>query len=131
MSCTNNTGNINKTFIIEAVEVTGDTSVSACTAVYTNKIESCSGDTEVLLTDGATIFNTNLEPKNDSSLGIGSKTKRFREINVVSGTTSLWVSETKVKTPEIDFGDDSLGNSRKITANNSIIQDDCLFGGTY
>ena len=54
-----NSGNINKTFIIEPLSVTGGTpTISACTAIFTNKIVSCSGNTEILLTSGATVFNT-------------------------------------------------------------------------
>jgi hypothetical protein len=52
---------INKTFIIEPLFVTGDTpSVTACTAVYTNKILSCSGDTQIFLEDGVITFDGNL-----------------------------------------------------------------------
>ena len=132
MSCTNNTSNINKTFIIEPQSVTGDTpSLTACTVVYTNKVESCSGNTEILLTQDATVFNTNLVPVTDGTIAVGVAGRRFRELNSVNGTTTIWVATTRVETPELQLGLDSSGNTRTITANNSIIQNDCLNGGTY
>lgn len=133
MSCGgNNTTNINKTFIIEPLSITGGSPVvSACTVVYTNKVESCSGDTEILLTSGATIFNTDLLPTIDNSINLGSASRRFRELNSVSGTTSVWVAQVRVETPLLDLGLDSSGNTRQITANNSILQNDILFGGGY
>jgi len=57
--------------------------------------------------------------------------KRFRDINTVSGTTTVWTSTIKVYTPELDLGLDSLGNQRTITANNSVIQNDILNGGIF
>ena len=48
--------NINKTFIIEPLELTAGTpTVSACTAVYTSKVLACSGDTFIELYSGVTI----------------------------------------------------------------------------
>ena len=65
MSCKNNTPNVNKTFIIEPLVLTGGTPVlSACTSMYTNLIQSCSGDTTITLGTGLehlivilTVFN--------------------------------------------------------------------------
>jgi len=46
MSCNSNTPNVNKTFIIEPQSLTGGTPVlSACTSLYTNLIQACSGGT--------------------------------------------------------------------------------------
>lgn len=129
MSCNSNSSTINKTFIIESID-SADI-VSACTSLYTNAIVSCSGDTEILLTSGATIFNTDLVPITPDTISIGQPANRFRELNVVSGTTSIWTVSTRVNTPEINLGLDSSGNTRIITANNSIIQDDILFGGGF
>lgn len=133
MSCTNQSGSINKTFIIESPDViSGTTPVfSACTVLYTNKVESCSGDTEVLLTSGATVFNTDLVPVNPDTVSVGQPTRRFRELNAVSGSVSVWSATTRVHTPELHLGLDSSGNTRTITADNSVIQNDCLYGGTY
>jgi hypothetical protein len=193
MSCTNNTSNINKTFIIES-PVSGDTYVIS---------GSFSGDTLSLLrndlvnvvitgvttatdgndfTTGTTIdlnnniiyfdrtdalsaytvdmapfvfsggsgncindiYITNLNacftaitlynhiiPDTDNTIDLGSPIRRFRDINTVSGASTVWTATTHVYTPELRLGLDSSGNTRNITADNSIIQDDCLNGGTY
>jgi hypothetical protein len=132
MSCTNNSSSINQMFIIEPMSLTGGTPViSACTAIYTNTIISCSGDAEIILGTGQTIFNTSIIPLLDATIDIGIPLQRFRDINTVSGTSSVWTSTISVTTPLLDLGFDSSGNTRQITANNSIVQDDFLNGGTY
>ncbi len=122
---------INETFIIEPENLSGSTIVSACTAVFTNTIISCSGDSQINLSTGVVNFNTNIEPLTENNIDLGSSPKRFRNISTVSGTSTVWTSTIKVTTPTLDLGLDSQGNSRQITANNSIIQDDSLLGGTY
>lgn len=122
---------INETFIIEPENLSGSTIVSACTAVFTNSVISCSGDSQINLYSGLTEFNTNIIPNVDNTIDVGSPVKRFRNINTVSGTSTVWTSTIKVTTPTLDLGNDSQGNLRQITANNSIIQDDSLLGGTY
>lgn len=132
MSCNTNPSNINQTFIIEQSLITGGTSViSACTAVYTNVLISCDGDAEIFLSTGETIFNTSIIPLIDASIDIGYPTQRFRNINTVSGTSSVWTSTTSVTTAELILGLDGDGNERTINANNSVIQDDILLGGQY
>tara|TARA_R110000868_G_scaffold21297_1_gene88489 strand:- start:48 stop:449 length:402 start_codon:yes stop_codon:yes gene_type:complete len=121
---------INETFIIEPLLVNSDT-ISACTAVFTNILISCSGDSQIHLTSGSTIFNTSILPEIDNDIDAGTPLKRFRDINTVSGTSSVWTSTVKVNTPTLDLGNDSQGNLRQITANNSIVHDDTLLGGTY
>jgi hypothetical protein len=119
-------------FIIEPMSLTGGTPViSACTAIYTNTIISCSGDAEIILGTGQTIFNTSIIPLLDATIDIGIPLQRFRDINTVSGTSSVWTSTISVTTPLLDLGLDSSGNTRQITADNSIIQDDFLNGGVY
>jgi hypothetical protein len=130
MSCENTSSNINQTFIIESTG--GATPIlSACTAFYTNHIISCDGDAEIILGTGQTIFNTTLIPLLDATIDVGIPARRFRDINTVSGTSSVWTSTISVITPLLDLGIDSSGNTRQITANNSIIQDDFLNGGNY
>ncbi len=132
MSCLNNSSSINQMFVIEPMAVTGDTVIiSACTAVYTDKIISCSGDAEIELLLGQTVFNTSIIPRYDATIDLGIPLQRFRDINTVSGTSTVWTSTISVTTPLLDLGVDSLGNIRQITANNSIIQDDFLNGGSY
>lgn len=122
---------INETFIIEPAELTGNTVVSACTAVFTNTVISCSGDSQINLFSGLTEFNTTLVPEIDATIDVGLPMRRFRDINTVSGTSSVWNSTVSVTTPMLDLGNDSQGNLRQITANNSVIQNDTLLGGTY
>ena len=53
--------NINKTFIIEPLELTAGTpTISACTSVYTSKVLACSGDTFIELYSGVTINGNTL-----------------------------------------------------------------------
>ena len=123
---------INETFIIEAL---GDsavfTAITACTEVVTNLVVSCSGDSKIQLSSGETVFNTSITPVTDSTIDIGTPIKRFRNINTISGSSSFWVSTVNISTPNLDLGLDLGGNSRVITANNSIIQDDTLLGGNF
>lgn len=52
---------INQTFIIEPLFVTGGSpTMSACTALYSNALVSCSGNTNIILGDGIISFNGNL-----------------------------------------------------------------------
>jgi hypothetical protein len=131
MSCNNN-GDINQTIIIEPASGGGTgTTVTACTGVWTNIIYSCSGDSEIHLTSGSTEFNTDLLPRTGDTISLGTQLRRFREVNTASGYSTMWSATTVVYTPSLDLGLDSLSNSRIITANNSIIQNDYLNGGTY
>lgn len=119
-------------FIIEPMAITGGTPIiSACTAVYTDAIISCSGDAEIDLLSGQTVFNTSIIPRYDGIIDLGIPLQRFRDINTISGTSSVWTSTISVTTPLLDLGYDSMGNLRQITADNSIIQDDFLNGGIY
>jgi len=123
---------INETFVIESSSDSPVfTGVTACTQVVTNLVVSCSGDSQIHLSSGETIFNTNIVSTNDAVIDLGTSIKRFRDINTVSGTSSFWTSTIKITTPTLDLGLDSQGNLRQITANNSIVQDDTLLGGTY
>jgi hypothetical protein len=127
-----NPSDINQTFIIEPQSITGGTPViSACTAIYTNEVISCDGDATIELGTGFTMFNTNIIPTADGTIDIGYPSQRFRNINTISGTSTVWTSTTSVTTAALILGLDSSGNSRTITADNSVIQNDILFGGTY
>jgi|LauGreDrversion4_2_1035121.scaffolds.fasta_scaffold00419_10 hypothetical protein len=76
-------------------------------------------------------LSSDITPNSDNNINLGNSVRRFRDINTVSGTSSYWTSTVKVITPELDLGVDSSGNTRTITANNSVIQDDILNGGIY
>ena len=70
-------------------------------------------------------------PTIDGNHNLGTPIKRFRDINTISGTSTVWTSTSSVITPNLDLGLDSLSNPRIITANNSIIQNDILNGGQF
>lgn len=116
---------------------TGDFTIGgdlyACTTgstIYTNSIDPC--DTGVTISNIITI-NTNgtIIPTSDNFVDLGSPINRFRDINTVSGTSTVWTSTNQVITPNLNLGLDGLGEQRTINANNSIIQDDTLLGGSY
>ena len=92
------------------------------TELYVENIFACN--------TGVTI-HSDFTPVIDNTINLGTPIRRFRDINTVSGTTTVWSATTKIYTPELDLGLDGLGNSRVITANNSIIQDDALNGGAF
>lgn len=82
------------------------------------------------VTTGITL-HSDIVPNTDDTIDLGKPSQRFRDINTVSGRTSYWTSTIKIISPELDLGNDSLGNPRNITADNSIIQNDILFGGNF
>lgn len=133
MNCNNHNSDINQTFIIEPLIVmSGNAStITACTAVFTNEIVSCDSETQISLLSGETVFNESILPLIDSTINLGVPIRRFRDINTVSGTSTVWTSTIKVTTPMLDLGYDSLGNLRQITANNSVIAEDILDNGNY
>jgi len=127
MSGLGNLSDINQTFIIEPVST--DVLV-VCAGVDTNIISSCSSSAKIFLSAN-TIFNSNIVPLITDTIDIGTILKRFRDINTVSGTSTVWTSTNKLITPILDLGLDLSGNSRQITADNSIIANDILNGGSY
>lgn len=120
-------GNINQTFIIEKIDDTPI--ISACTSVYSNKLISCDSDTQIILNPSEIIINKNIIPS-DFNIDLGNISNRFRTINTISGSSTFW-SSTTVSTLGLNLGLDSSNNQRIITANNSIIANDILFGGYY
>jgi hypothetical protein len=110
---------VNKTFIIETPPEEG-----ACLDLTVNLIESC-------VSGGTITIGADLAPEVDSTFSIGTKTRRFRELNTLSGETSTFLITSDLKSPNLDLGLDSNNESRIITANNSIISQDTLFGGIY
>jgi hypothetical protein len=100
---------------------------TACTGIWTSNIYGCS---PITIQDQLNL-NGDVLPNSDSTINLGSTLNRFRNINTVSGTSSIWTSTVKVITPSVDLGLDSNNESRVINANNSILQDDILMGGTF
>lgn len=112
--------NINDNIFYNSGEVFFNDVITACTGINTSNIYGCSPIT----------IHNDLLPVNDDNSSLGSATRRFREVNTVSGNSTVWVS-TKINTTELDLGLDSSGNTRTITADNSIIKNDILNGGSY
>lgn len=115
--------------------VTGSTNfvngLSACTAVYTNRLTSCDDDGNTIFLSNKIEVNRSIVPLIDATNDLGTSQLRFRNINTVSGISSVWTSTQKIITPELDLGLDYYNTSRKITADNSIIQNDVLNGSFY
>jgi hypothetical protein len=95
--------------------------ISACTGVYTSNLFGCSPIT----------VHDDIIPNSDDTINLGTPIRRFRNINTVSGTSTIWTSTQEVNTPNLNLGLDGDNNQRIITANNSVIQDDILSGGLY
>jgi hypothetical protein len=119
-------GITNTTFIIESAE-----SPNACSGFSTNIITSCSGNTSISLGTDNISFSGNIVPSSTDMYSVGTPIRRFRNINTISGTSTVWTSTNQVITPNLNLGLDSDNNLRIITANNSIIQQDILNGGNY
>lgn len=91
------------------------------------------GTTEIELGGTSTTLSglTSVNATTFTGDDIGTETKRFRSVNTISGSTTYWSVSEELQTPKINLGDDSQGTSRIITADNSVIQSDTLFGGDY
>ena len=96
---------------------------------FTDVIDPCT--TSVTINSNFSVFQNETLPTSDGTKDLGSPTRRFRDINTISGTSTVWTSTDRVITPNLDLGQDSLSNPRVITADNSIIQDDILNGGSF
>lgn len=51
---------INETFVIETLDLSGATIFTACTGFYSNALVSCSGDTQIIMGTGIISFDGNL-----------------------------------------------------------------------
>jgi hypothetical protein len=113
--------------------VTGDIincGTGTTNTVYTDNVDPCSSG--VTISNIVTFYpNPRVQPVVDDQVQLGTPARRFREVNTVSGTSTTWTSTIRVITPNLDLGLDSQSNSRIITADNSVIQDDCLDAGGY
>jgi len=127
-SCSQGNISLNKTFIISSTQVTP---VLPCTAYTTNLIFSCDGSKTFTFSGGTITPYKDIIPQNDGEINIGTPIRRFRDVNTISGTSTVWTSTNVVNTPNLNLGLDSTGEPRIITANNSVIQDDILLGGGY
>jgi len=68
MSCNNNSSEINQIFVIEPLSITGgNPTLTACTTLYTNMVESCSGNTRIFMGTGVISFDGNIYTNNNLS----------------------------------------------------------------
>lgn len=134
---------ITKIFVVEAsssqftggtingsLTVNGDIiNCSSGATIYTENIVAC--ESGVTINHAITIYPTEVLPTSDNLINFGSPSRRYRNVNTVSGTSTVWTSTGVVYTPILNLGLDLSGSTRIITAENSIIQDDVLLGGSY
>ena len=106
---------------INQLTFTGNTSGSCINDLFISNLHGCSVIT----------LHNDINPNVDNVIELGTPLRRFRNINTVSGVSTYWTADISISTPNLDLGLDSLSNSRIITANNSVIQNDTLNGGTY
>lgn len=96
MSNNSSPSNINQTFIIEPLSITGGTpTISACTSVYTNSLVSCSGDTAIFLGNGIVSVDGNINTNDNVSANTffadyyysGGTPLKANIINIITGQT--------------------------------------------
>lgn len=97
--------------------------------IFTDTIDPCTSG--VTINSNFTVYQDITQPTSDNTKSFGTPNRRFRDVNTVSGTSTVWASTDRVITPVLHLGLDSQSNNRIITANNSIIQDDLLDAGDY
>jgi hypothetical protein len=123
-------------FSANTINITGDATINGdiinCgsgSTLYTENIVAC--ESGVTINDAITVYTTEVLPTSDNLISVGSPSRRFRNINTISGTSTVWTATGIIYTPKLNLGLDLSGNTREITADNSIIQDDVLNGGFY
>lgn len=134
-------GDITKIYVIEPVDNGTVGSLTASTILVTgdldvngNIINCGTGSTIVNIIEACEDVITiasDIVPTSDGLISVGTPIRRFREVNAVSGMTTIWAASTRVVTPEVTLGYDSDGELRILTANSSILQNDSLIGGSY
>jgi len=135
------TGDITKIYVVEPVEngyvgnlTAGTMTVQGDLTVDGDIINCGSGSTIVNIIeacDDVITIASDIVPPSDGLISVGRPIRRFREVNTVSGMTTIWASSVRVVTPEVTLGYDSMGELRILTANSSILQNDLINGGSY
>ena len=113
-NCSQGNISLNKTFIISSTPVTP---VLPCSAYTTNLLFSCDGSKTFTFSGNTITPYKDIVPENDGQINIGTPIRRFRDINTISGTSTVWTSTNEVITPNLNLGVDSQGDLRIITAN--------------
>jgi len=132
MSCNNNTPNVNKTFIIKPSVLTGSTTpvLSACTSMYTNLVQSCSGDTTITLGTGLVTFNSNINVQSITATTIEATTYFSGGTNILD---IINPNNTFVTGGTFNSNTDiiSLDRNDATTVDITGITDSFTTGGTY
>ena len=91
-------------------------------------------DSNISIISGITTTGDIL-PDIDNTVDVGTTITRFRNVNTVNGKSTYWesdtISATTITASTIHLGLDSANNIRIITADSSVLNNDCLGGGTY
>lgn len=134
-------GDITKIYVIEPIDngIIGNLTASTITidgdlTVNGDIINCGTGSTIVNIIeacDDVITIASDIVPPSDGLISVGTPVRRFREVNTVSGMTTIWAASTRVVTPEVTLGYDSQGELRILTANSSILQNDLITGGSY
>jgi hypothetical protein len=131
--CSN--GDITKIYVIEPATNGIVSNLTADTITVNGDIYNCGTGSTIVNTieacDDVITIASDIVPPSDGLISLGRPIRRFREVNTVSGMTSIWAASTRVVTPEVSLGYDSQGELRILTANSSLLQNDNLLGGTY
>lgn len=130
------TSDVTKIYIVEPLSNGIVNALTAHTLTVTGNIYNCGVDSVAFfntISACSTSINvgSDLIPIIDSTINLGSPARRFRSINTVSGTSTVWSFMETIYTPSVNLGFDLSGNTRILTAENAIIQDDILIGGFY
>lgn len=128
------TNDINETFIIEPLSLTGGSpTFTACTAIFSNSVVSCTGDTQIILSNGMIIFDSDLNVFDNLTGNTISATTYYSGgtdlFNVIIGTSSQY----ELTGGTFNRNDDTL--SLNIANGNIInisgITDYYITGGTF
>lgn len=126
----NKTVNFYQTFLI-------DTPVSSSGSPTDNLFVDNLNVNNISTISGSNInYNANLIPTNDGQYYIGTNIKRWRELNVLSGQSTYWTSNTMdvdvISGDTINLGFDSIAYEYRILdKDTSILKNDILNGGVY
>lgn len=125
---------IRETFIIDQSGNAGSGTTS-CELTVTNLLQSCSGDTTISMESGAIVVSSTIIPETDNTSDLGITSRRFRQLNSISGTSTYWSTQSldasNIRTNMIDLGTDSQNNLRILNADSSVLANDTVVGGSY
>jgi hypothetical protein len=100
-----NTSDINQTFIIEPLSITGGSpTLTACTGLYTNAVVSCDGNTQILMGTGLITFDGNLYTNDDFTANVVSGTTFYGDGSNLTGISTGETYTNSASTPNVIGG---------------------------